>query len=260
MIKIKHGAQTGASRIKQQRHLLVFGIVRVRIPAVTPVILNDVFRGFLQSLKQPQRTVHTFHTPPNRQSPIVLSSSSGLIFEKLTVCQLVKKFPAFHGTSAFITAFTTDRHRVPYSEPINSIHTLLPYFFHIRFHFILPVHVPLCPMRATCSAISSSLIRHSNFWRRAQIMALLLRQFSHHTVTLFLISELCHPLLEALSTGQGCPTWGAGKGQGATTVIIGWFPASRVGHRLFRASLNVTPQSTPTQSNRHIHMLLDFSL
>jgi hypothetical protein len=32
------------------------------------------------------------------------------LLEKLTVPQLVKKFPAFYGTQRFITAFTTARH------------------------------------------------------------------------------------------------------------------------------------------------------
>jgi hypothetical protein len=35
--------------------------------------------------------------------------SRGLL-EKLTVSQLVKKFPAFYGTRGFITAFTRARH------------------------------------------------------------------------------------------------------------------------------------------------------
>jgi hypothetical protein len=35
--------------------------------------------------------------------------SRGLL-EKLTVSQLVKKFPAFYGTRRFITAFTRARH------------------------------------------------------------------------------------------------------------------------------------------------------
>jgi len=33
------------------------------------------------------------------------------ILEKLTVTQLVKKFPAFYGTESFITVFTRGRHR-----------------------------------------------------------------------------------------------------------------------------------------------------
>jgi hypothetical protein len=34
----------------------------------------------------------------------------GAVLERLTGSQLVNKFPAFHGTRRFITAFTSDRH------------------------------------------------------------------------------------------------------------------------------------------------------
>jgi hypothetical protein len=38
-----------------------------------------------------------------------IQTNSGLL-EKLTVSQLVKKFPAFYGTRRFITALTTPHH------------------------------------------------------------------------------------------------------------------------------------------------------
>jgi len=40
----------------------------------------------------------------------LLTPWSRVILEKLTCCQLVKKFPAFYGTGRFITAFTSTRH------------------------------------------------------------------------------------------------------------------------------------------------------
>jgi hypothetical protein len=40
----------------------------------------------------------------------VLTAWSRVLLEKLTGSQLVKKFPAFHGTRRFITAFTSARH------------------------------------------------------------------------------------------------------------------------------------------------------
>ena len=44
--------------------------------------------------------------------------------EKLTGLQLVKKFPAFHGTRRFITALTSVRHlSVSWANPIQSIYT-----------------------------------------------------------------------------------------------------------------------------------------
>jgi len=40
----------------------------------------------------------------------LLTPWSTVLLEKLTVFQLVKKFPAFYGTRRFITAFTSARH------------------------------------------------------------------------------------------------------------------------------------------------------
>jgi hypothetical protein len=40
----------------------------------------------------------------------LLTNSSFLLLEKLTVSQIVKKFPEFYGTRRFITAFTSGRH------------------------------------------------------------------------------------------------------------------------------------------------------
>ena len=43
--------------------------------------------------------------------------------QKLTGLQLVRKFPAFHGTTRFITALTSDRHlSVSWTSPIQSIY------------------------------------------------------------------------------------------------------------------------------------------
>ena len=46
-----------------------------------------------------------------------------VLLEKLTGLQLVKKFPAFHGTRRFITALTSVRHlSLSWARPIQSIH------------------------------------------------------------------------------------------------------------------------------------------
>ena len=45
-----------------------------------------------------------------------------VLLEKLTGLQLVKKFPAFHGTRRFITALTSDRHlSLSWASPIQYI-------------------------------------------------------------------------------------------------------------------------------------------
>ena len=47
-----------------------------------------------------------------------------VLLEKLTGLQLVKKFPAFHGTPKFITALTSFRHlSLSWASPIQSIYT-----------------------------------------------------------------------------------------------------------------------------------------
>ena len=54
----------------------------------------------------------------------LLTYSMVLLLEKLTGLQLVKKFPAFHGTRRFITALTSVRHMsLSCASPIQSIYT-----------------------------------------------------------------------------------------------------------------------------------------
>jgi hypothetical protein len=48
---------------------------------------------------------------------------SRVLLEKLTVLQLVKKFPAFYGTRRFLTAITSIRHlSLSWASPIQSSH------------------------------------------------------------------------------------------------------------------------------------------
>jgi len=51
----------------------------------------------------------------------LLSQDSRVLLEKLTGSQLVKEFPAFHGTRPFITTFTSARHlSLPWASSIQS--------------------------------------------------------------------------------------------------------------------------------------------
>ena len=53
----------------------------------------------------------------------LLTSWCRVLLEKLTGLQLVKKFPAFHGTQRFITALTSVRHlSLSWASPIQSIY------------------------------------------------------------------------------------------------------------------------------------------
>ena len=66
-----------------------------------------------------------------------------VLLEKLTGLQLVKKFPAFHGTRRFITALTSIRHLSPtWAGPIQSIY---PNPTSRRFILILSTHLCLAP-------------------------------------------------------------------------------------------------------------------
>ena len=64
-----------------------------------------------------------------------------VLLEKLTGLQLVKKFPAFHGTQRFITALTSVRHlSLSWASPIQSIY---PYPTSWRSTLILSTHLRL---------------------------------------------------------------------------------------------------------------------
>jgi len=53
----------------------------------------------------------------------VLTPWCRVLLKKLTVLQLVKKFPAFHGTRRFITALTSVRHfSLSWASPVQSIY------------------------------------------------------------------------------------------------------------------------------------------
>jgi hypothetical protein len=72
-----------------------------------------------------------------------------VLLEQLTGLQLVKKFPAFHGTRRFITALTSVRHMsLSWASPIHSIHphpvswrSIIILFTHLR----LGLHSGLFP-------------------------------------------------------------------------------------------------------------------
>ena len=71
----------------------------------------------------------------------LLTPWCGVLLEKLTDLQLVKKFPAFHGTRRFITALTSVRHLSPsWASPIQSIY---PHPTSWRSILILSTHVRL---------------------------------------------------------------------------------------------------------------------
>ena len=88
-----------------------------------------------------------------------------VLLEKLTVLQLVKKFPAFHGTRRFITALISVRNRsLSWVSPIQSIY---PHPTSWRYILILSTHLcldlpsglfPSCfPTKTLHTPLSSSI-------------------------------------------------------------------------------------------------------
>ena len=76
-----------------------------------------------------------------RRKNKLLTPRCRVLLEKLTGLQLVKKFPAFHGTPRFITALTSVRHlSLPWASPIQSIY---PHPTSWRSILILSTHLRL---------------------------------------------------------------------------------------------------------------------
>ena len=72
---------------------------------------------------------------------IILTPWCKVLLEQLTGVQLVKKFPAFHGTWRFITALTSIRHlSLSWASPIQSIY---PHPTSWRSVLILSTHLRL---------------------------------------------------------------------------------------------------------------------
>ena len=101
----------------------------------------------------------------------ILTPRCRVLLEQLTGLQLVKKFPAFHGTGRFITALTSVRHMsLSWASPIQSIHphptswrSILILSTHLRLGLpsgLFPSGLPIktlynplsLPIRATCPA------------------------------------------------------------------------------------------------------------
>jgi hypothetical protein len=62
-----------------------------------------------------------------------------MAFEKITISQLVKKFAAFYG--AFRVHKSPPLH--PILKHLNTVHTLTPYIFKIRFNTVFKLQAQL---------------------------------------------------------------------------------------------------------------------
>ena len=93
-----------------------------------------------------------------------------VLLEKLTGLQLVKKFPAFHGTPRFITALTSVRQlSLSWASPIQSIYphltswrSILILSFHLRLGLpsgLFPSGFPTKTSTASCFIFLPSMVR-----------------------------------------------------------------------------------------------------
>ena len=127
-------------------------------------------------LLTPCTLLHTVYQPTNtlnktQQNTYLLTPWCRVLLEKLTGMQLVKKFPAFHGTRRFITALTSVRHlSLSWANPTQSTYphptswrSILILSTHLRLGLpsgLFPsdfptktLYAPLSfPIRATCPA------------------------------------------------------------------------------------------------------------
>ena len=147
-------------------------------------------------------------------------SWSRVLLEKLTVSQLVKKFPAFCGTRRFIIAFTSVRHL--YLTWASSIQSILSYPTCYRSILILSSHLRLglpsglfpsrfptktlymclpSPIPATCPAhlIRLDFITLTKFGEQYRSFSSSLCSFLHSPVTSSLLGPKYspqHPILK----------------------------------------------------------------
>ena len=103
-----------------------------------------------------------------------------VLLEKLTGLQLVKKFPAFHGTRRFITALTSVRHlSLSWVSPIQSIYphptswrSILILSTHLRLGLpsgLFPSGFPIKTLHAPCP---HPYAPHNKFYYKTRICAL----------------------------------------------------------------------------------------
>ena len=127
-----------------------------------------------------------------------LTPWSRVILEKLTVYQLVKKYPVFMAHPKFITAFTRAHQLSLILSQSNLVHASLFHFLKLKFNIIFPStrrssmwsisirslqqnSVCISPVPHTChmSRPSPSWFDHpSNIWWELHIMKLLIMQSS----------------------------------------------------------------------------------
>ena len=168
---------------------------------------NGLHPKFHQTFSLPVRCATVLHAVHLNLLTYLLTPWCRVLLEKLTGLQLVKKFPAFHGTQRFITALTTVRHlSLSWASPIQSIYphptscrSILILSTHLRLGLpsvLFPsgfptktLYTPLSsPIRATCTAhlILLHFITREIFGEQYKSLSTSLCSLIHSPVTSYL--------------------------------------------------------------------------
>ena len=108
---------------------------------ITPITLSTLELNFCVNYQKLLTLLPTYTLRITYLLTYLLTPWCRVLLEKLTGLQLVKKFPAFHGTRRFITALTSVRHlSLSWASPIQSIY---PHPTSWRFILILSIHLRL---------------------------------------------------------------------------------------------------------------------
>ena len=109
-------------------------------PNVHPPVPDTVFHTQIKHLVrcfQLHIKIYTYPTPYKSTLTYLLTPWCRVLLEKLTGLQIVKKFPAFHGTRRFISALTSVRHLSILSQP-NPVHIPTSHLLEIHPNIIHP--------------------------------------------------------------------------------------------------------------------------